>query len=86
VIDSVNGHRPTSGIVVLPITIAPASAALRTTSASAAARALTAAGAAARDLAGEVDLVLDRDRHAQQRRALPTGPAVVGAVRLGQRG
>ena len=35
VIDSVNGHSPISGIVVLPITIAPASRSRRTTSASA---------------------------------------------------
>ena len=37
VIDSVNGHRPSSGIVVLPITIAPASLSRWTISASCAA-------------------------------------------------
>ena len=38
VIDSVNGHRPSSGIVVLPTMTAPAARSRRTTSASAAAR------------------------------------------------
>ena len=38
VIDSVNGHRPSSGIVVLPMTIAPAARSRRTTSESRGAR------------------------------------------------
>ncbi len=42
VIDSVNGHSPSSGIFVLPITIAPASRSRRTTSESAGARSLNA--------------------------------------------
>ena len=42
VIDSVNGHSPSSGMVVLPTTIAPASRRRRTTSASAVALAVIA--------------------------------------------
>ena len=42
VIDSVNGHRPSSGIVVLPTTTAPPARSRRTTSASSAARAVIA--------------------------------------------
>jgi hypothetical protein len=40
--DSVNGHSPSSGIVVLPTTTAPAARSRRTTSASSAARAVKA--------------------------------------------
>ena len=43
VTDSVNGHRPSSGIVVLPTTTAPAARSRRTTSASSAARSVNAA-------------------------------------------
>ena len=72
-IDSVNGHSPSSGIVVLPTTIAPAARSRRTTSESAGA-AGERAGPAARDLAADVHLVLDRDRHAGQRSG-PRGSA-----------
>ena len=46
---------------------------------------MIAPGPAARDLAGDVDLVLDRDRHAEQRRVLAGAAAAVGGVGLGER-
>ena len=67
VIDSVNGHSPSSRIFVLPTTIAPASRSRRTTSESAPAGSRDRPGPAARDLAADVHLVLDRDRDAGQR-------------------
>ena len=82
---SVNGHSVSSGTFVLPITTAPASRRRRTTSASARAGPPWALVPARGHLAGDVDVVLDRDRHAQQR-ALAAGRAArVGLVGFQQR-
>ena len=74
VTDSVNGHRPSSGIVVLPTTTAPAARSRRTTSASLGGAGRERARSPAGHLAGEIDLVLDRDGHPQQRRVLARRP------------
>ena len=65
---------------------APASRSRRTTSASAAARGLVRVGAPGGHLAGDVDVVLDGDRHAQQRRGSGRRPSGgVGLVGFEQR-
>ena len=82
---SVNGHCPSSDVLVLPTITAPGGAqpphrlaVLR--------RRLELPGAAEqRRLARDVHVVLDRDRHAEQRRALTGGPAGVGLRRLRER-
>ena len=76
---SVNGHSVISGTLVLPMITAPASRSRRTTSASARSRGLVGVGPIGGQLAGHVDVVLDRDRHAQQG-TLTAGRAA--AVRL----
>ncbi len=82
---SVKGHWPTSGAWVLPITTAPASRSRRTTSASRSAGGWRPAAAELRRLAGQVDVVLDRHRDAEQRRAVAAREAAVGLLGLGDR-
>ena len=65
--DSVNGHWPNSGIRVLPMITAPAARSRRTTSPSSAHGRGVAAATEGGDAAGDVDLLLDRDRDAVQR-------------------
>ena len=78
---SVNGHSVSSGTFVLPMITAPASRRRRTTSASARAGLAVRVRAERRQLAGDVDVVLDRDRHAQQRARVAAGAAArVGLV------
>ncbi len=85
VTDSVNGQRPSSGIVVLPTMTAPAARSRATTAASSGAGARERAGTPARDVAREVDLVLDGDRHPEERAVLARGAPAIGLVCLGQR-
>ncbi len=59
---------------------APASRSRRTTSASARGGLAVGVGAVSGDLAGDVDVVLDRDRHAQQRALAAGAAARVGLV------
>ena len=82
--DSVNGQIVSSGTCVLPMTIAPASRSARTTSASRSARAAVRQRAPRGDLAGDVGVVLDRHRHAEQRPPIARPAARVGLVGLGQ--
>ena len=83
--DSVNGQIVSSGTCVLPMTIAPAARSARTTSASRWRGPPWARAAAGRDLAGDVRVVLDRHRHAEQRPPIAGAAARVGLVGLGQR-
>ena len=82
---SVNGHSVSSGTLVLPMITAPASRSRRTTSASARGGRLLGVGALGRHLAGDVDVVLDGDRHAQQRAPARRRGGGVGLVGLEQR-
>ena len=65
--DSVNGVIISSGTCVLPMITAPAARSRRTTSESAGRGLAVGVAAVGGDLAGDVDVVLDRDRHAEQR-------------------
>ena len=81
----VNGHWPNSQVLVLPTITAPAARSLRTTSASAGAGRTHARCAEHRRHTGDVDVVLDRDRHPQQRGVLPGGAPAVGLGGVGER-
>ncbi len=83
---SVNDQSIISGTVVLPRMTAPASRSLRTTSASSALAGPYASGAVRRHLACDVDVVLDRDRHAEQRQPLTVVEAGLRDDRLLTRG
>ena len=86
VCDSVScGHSASSGMFVLPTMIAPAARRRRTTSQSARGGLVDHAGAVRRQLAGDVHVVLDRDRHAEQRRASPAAQPRLRGVGLGER-
>ena len=74
---SLKGQRPTSGVIVLPTITAPAARRRRTTSLSASATQCSPPHRTGSS-AGEVHVVLDRNRHAEQRRALACGQARVG--------
>ena len=66
-------HWPTSGALVLPTTIAPGLAQAADRLGVALGGAVLAGAAERRRVAGEVDVVLDRHRHPEQRRALAGG-------------
>ena len=70
----------------MPTITAPAARRRRTTSLSAVAGARDGGGPVARRLAGDVDVVLDHDGHAEQRRGLAGVEAALGLRRLGARG
>ena len=74
-----------SGTLVLPRITAPAARRRRTTSASAARGRAVGVAAVRGDLAGDVDVVLDRDRDAEQRALVAAAAAAVGLVGLGER-
>ena len=82
--DSVNGKIVSSGTCVLPMTIAPASRSARTTSASRSRGPAVRQRAPRRDLAGDVGVVLDRHRHAEQRAPIAGAAARIGLVGLHQ--
>ena len=83
--DSVKPVAISSGTCVLPMITAPAARSRRTTSESAGCDRRVAVAAVAGDLARDVDVVLDRDRHAQQRARVSPAAAPVGLVGLDQR-
>ena len=83
---SVNGHWPISGVLVLPTITAPAARSRRTELAVGRLGAGTRPAAERGRLAGHVDVVLDRDRHPEQRQPLAGGEAPVRGVGLGERG
>ena len=83
--DSVNGKIVSSGTCVLPMTMAPASRRRAHDVGVALARAAVRQRAPGRDLAGDVGVVLDRHRHAEQRAPIAGAAARVGLVGLGQR-
>ena len=74
-----------SGTCVLPSSTVPAARSRRTTSSSSAAGAAVGERAARGDLARHVRVVLDRDRHAVQRRRVVVAAAAVGRVGGGER-
>ena len=80
-----NGVISSSGTLVLPTITAPAARRRRTTSASAVAGSPKAFDAARGHLARDVGVVLDRDRHAEQRAAIAAAAAPVGLGGLGER-
>ena len=83
--DSVHGVTVSSGTFVLPRITAPAVRRRRTISASAARRAVVGVAAEGGHLAGDVHVVLDRDRDAEQRPRVAALGARVGLVGLRQR-
>ena len=85
VADSVKPQIASSGSSVLPTMIAPASRSRRTISQSAAGRLGEGVGAVRGHLAGEVDFVLDRDRHPEQRPLLARLQPRLGLLGLEQR-
>ena len=80
-----NGHWPTSGAWVLPITIAPALTQPPHDLGVTLGRGAGPAAAEQGRVSGEVDVVLDRDRDPEQRAAVPLGDAPVGRLCLSQR-
>ena len=81
------GHWPTSGVFVLPTMTAPAARSRRATSPSPRRGWNVPEQPKFGRLAGEVHVVLDRDRDAEQRqRGRPARAAAVGLVGLGARG
>ena len=83
--DSVNGQRASSGTCVLPMITAPASRSAAHDLRVRARGLAVGVRAERRHLAGHVDVVLDRDRHAQQRalgRLASRAAASVGLVGL----
>ncbi len=82
--DSVNGKIVSSGTCVLPMTMAPASRRARTTSASRSRGPAVRQRAPGRDLPGDVGVVLDRHRDAEQRAPIAGAAAPVGLVGLHQ--
>ena len=83
--DSVKPQIASSGSVVLARITAPAARSRATISPSPAAGVVEGAGAELRNVALDVDDVLDRHRHPEQRRVLAGRAALVGRVGLGQR-
>ncbi len=83
--DSVNAVAISSGTWVLPRITAPAARSRLTTSASAGGRLRIGVAAVGGDLAGDVDVVLDRDRHAEQRPHVARAAAAVRLVGGGER-
>ena len=79
-----NGQIVSSGTFVLPIRIAPGGAQPRDDVGVDGARAAVRRAAPGGHLAGDVHVVLDRNRHTQQRALLPGRAARVGLVGLGQ--
>ena len=75
---SVNGHRASSGTLVLPTSSAPASPRRRTSSASAGAGSSVVAAEPLRVGAGQVDVVLDGHRYPGQRQPVQVGAALEG--------
>ena len=82
--DSVNGKIVSSGTCVLPMTIGARLAQRAHDVGVALARAAVRQRAPGRDLAGDVGVVLDRHRHAEQRPPIARAAARVGLVGLGQ--
>ena len=74
-----------SGSSVLPTTIAPASRSRRTDLGVGGRRVGEAVGAVGGHVAGDVDVVLDRDRHAEQRPLLAPSQPRLGLLGLEQR-
>ena len=86
VCDSVScGHRASSGMFVWPTTIAPARAQAADGLAVRRGRLPDHAGAVRRQFAGDVHVVLDRDRHAEQRRRPALAQAGLRGLGLGER-
>ena len=81
----VNGHWPSSQQLVLPTMTAPAARNRRTTSASSVAGRMRPAAPERGRHACDVDVVLDRDRDAQQGSGLAGRTPAVGLGRVGQR-
>ena len=80
--DSVTGSAHSGGTFVRPRTMAPAARTRRTTSQSSAAGSPYALGSVRRHVARHVDVVLDRERHAEERALVPRFQARRGLVGL----
>jgi hypothetical protein len=73
----VNGHCPSSQVLVLPTMTAPAARSRRTTS-------YVSVGTEPGGHTGDVDVVFDGDRNSQQRKFLARRAFAVGLGRVGQ--
>ena len=80
--DSVNGQIVISGTFVFPMTIAPAARNRRTTSASRLFARSVCRGSPSRHLAGDVDVVFDRDSDTEKRQSFAGVDAALSFIRF----